>query len=178
MVLYHRTIALPGPLRLDDSVSMPPATASVHTAGTLMGRVLGCLTSAFGWLMCTLAAGAVAAFAAIVFDVRPCWPVLVLALPLTLVLKACGCMSTRGSAAIAAIAVLLAGCYAICLVAVARIAAATGLPFGAAFRTGGIGLTLQVAELGLDALAVLVYAGAAVIAAAFAAWLASSCDRP
>jgi len=162
---------LSGPLRLDDSVSMPPATASVHTAGTLFGRVLGCLTSAFGWLMCTLAAGAVAAFAAIVFGVRPCWPILVLALPLTLVLKACGCMATRGSAAIAVIAVLLAGCYATCLVAVARIAAATGFPFGEAFHTGGIGLVLQVAALGLDALAVLVYAGAAVIAAAFAAWL-------
>ena len=160
-----------GPLRLDDSVSMPPATASVHTAGTLFGRVLGCLTSAFGWLMCTLAAGAVAAFAAIVFGVRPCWPILVLALPLTLVLKACGCMAMRGSAAIAVIAVLLAGFYATCLVAVARIAAATGFPFGEAFHTGGIGLVLQVAALGLDALAVLVYAGAAVIAAAFAAWL-------
>jgi len=124
--------------------------------------------------MCTLAAGAVAAFAAIVLGVRPSWPILVLALPLTLMLKACGCMSTRGSAAIAVIAVLLAGFYATCLVAVARIAATTGYAFGEAFRTGGIGLVLQVAELGLDALAVLVYAGAAVIAAIFAAWLARS----
>jgi hypothetical protein len=89
-------------------------------------------------------------------------------------LKACGCLSTRGSAAIAVIAVLLAGFYATCLVAVARIAATTGYAFGEAFRTGGVGLMLQVAELGLDALTVLVHAGAAVIAAAFAAWLARS----
>ena len=122
--------------------------------------------------MCTLAAGAVAAFAAIVFDIRPCWPILVLALPLTLMLMLCGCMVARWGAGIAAVAVLLAGFYAACLVAVARIAAATGFPFGQAFRAGGIGLTLQVAELGLDAVAVLVYAGAAVIAAVFAAWLA------
>jgi len=124
--------------------------------------------------MCTLAAGAVAAFAAIVLGVRPGLPILVLALPLTLMLKACGCLSTRGSAAIAVIAVLLAGFYATCLVAVARIAATTGYAFGEAFRTGGVGLMLQVAELGLDALTVLVHAGAAVIAAAFAAWLARS----
>jgi len=140
--------------------------------------VFGCLTSAFGWLMCTLAAGAVAAFAAIVFGIRPCWPILVLALPLTLVLKLCGCMIARWGAAIAAVAVLLAGFYATCLVAVARIAAATGFPFGQAFRAGGVGLTLQVAELGLNAIAVLVYAGAAVLAAALAAWLASLRDRP
>jgi len=128
--------------------------------------------------MCTLAAGAVAAFAAIVFGIRPCWPILVLALPLTLVLKLCGCMVARWGAAIAAVAVLLAGFYATCLVAVARIAAATGFPFGQAFRAGGVGLTLQVAELGLNAIAVLVYAGAAVLAAALAAWLASLRDRP
>ena len=140
--------------------------------------MFGCLTSAFGWLMCTLAAGAVAAFAAIVFGIRPCWPILVLALPLTLVLKLCGCMVARWGAAIAAVAVLLAGFYATCLVAVARIAAATGFPFGQAFRAGGVGLTLQVAELGLNAIAVLVYAGAAVLAAALAAWLASLRERP
>ena len=162
---------------MDDSARTPPAVAPTHTAGALFGRVFGCLTSAFGWLMCTLAAGAVAAFAAIVLGVRPCWTILVLALPLTLMLKASGCMSTRGSAAIAAAAVLLAGFYAVCLVAVARIAATTGYAFGEAFRTGGVGLTLQVAELGLDALAVLVYAGAAVIAAAFATWLARPPSR-
>jgi len=163
---------------LDDSASTSPAKASAPIANSTVARVFGCLTSAFGWLMCTLAAGAVAAFAAIVFGIRPCWPILVLALPLTLVLKLCGCMVARWGAAIAAVAVLLAGFYATCLVAVARIAAATGFPFGQAFRAGGVGLTLQVAELGLNAIAVLVYAGAAVLAAALAAWLASLRDRP
>lgn len=140
-------------------------------------RVAGGLVSAFGWLMCTLATGALAAFAALVVGIRPCWLVLVLALPLTLVLKVCGCLYARWAGAAAALAVLLAGFYAVCLVAIARIAASTGFPFGLAFRTGGIGLTLQVAELGLDAGAVLVYAGAAVIAAMLAGWMTSS-DRP
>lgn len=122
-------------------------------------------------MMCTLAAGAVAAFVALVVGVRPGWTILLLALPLTLVLKLCSCMPARGGALVAAAAVLLAGVYATCLVAIARIAAATGFPFGQAFRRGGIGLTLQVAELGLDALSVLVFAAAAVAAAIFAAWL-------
>lgn len=136
-----------------------------------LARAVGGLLSVFGWLMCTLATGAVAAFVAIVIEVRPCWIILVLAIPLILVLRLCGCLPTRGAATAATIAVLLAGAYATCLVAVARIAAVTGFPFGLALRTGGIGLTLQVAELGLDALAVLVYAGAAVAAAALAARL-------
>lgn len=159
---------------MDDSASTPPASAHAHAADATLARVFGCLTSAFGWLMCTLAAGAVAAFAAIVFGIRPCWPILVLAPPLTLVLRLCGCMHARWAAPIGVAAVLLAGFYAACLVAVARIAAATGFPFGQAFRAGGLGLTLQVAELGLNALAVLVYAGAAVIAAILATWLARS----
>lgn len=162
---------------MDDSATRP-ANESTRGAHSAIARVAGCLTSAFGWLMCTLATGAVSAFAAIVLGIRPCWPILVLALPLTLVLKLCGCMFARWAPQIAAVAVLLAGAYAACLVAVARIAAATGFAFGEAFSAGGIGLTLQVAELGLDAVSVLVYAGAAIIGAAFAAWLASSGDRP
>ncbi len=139
-----------------------------------VARIIAALTSAFGWLMCTLATGAVAAFAALVIGVRPCWTILVLALPLTLVLRMCGCLYARWAAPVATVAILLAGFYALCLVAVARVAAATGFPFGQAFRIGGIGLTMQVGLLGLDALAVLVYAGAAVAAAAFATWLARS----
>lgn len=121
--------------------------------------------------MCTLATGALAAFACMVIGVRPCWLILVLALPLTWVLKQCGCLYARWAAAVAVLAVLLAGFYATCLVAVARIAAATGFPFGQAFQTGGMGLTLQIAELGLDAKAILVYAAAAVVAAILATWL-------
>jgi hypothetical protein len=144
------------------------ATESTPRQGGILARVIGGLTSAFGWLMCTLATGALAAFAALVIGIRPSWLILVLALPLAWVLNVCGCLVARWAAPIAAAAVLLAGFYATCLVAIARIAAVTGFPFGMAFRTGGIGLTLQVAELGLGALSILVYAAAAVAAAILA----------
>ncbi len=122
--------------------------------------------------MCTLAAGALAAFASIVLNIRPCWLILLLALPLAWVLGICGCLHARWSGALAALAVLLAAFYATCLVAIARIAAATGYTFGAAFKAGGLGLTLQVAELGLDATAIVVYAAAAILAALLAMRLA------
>lgn len=128
--------------------------------------------------MCTLATGAVAAFAALLLGIRPSWLILLLAIPLTLVLKYCGCMYARWAAPVAAAAVLLAGVYAACLVAIARIAAVTGFPFGQAFKAGGAGLMLQVAKLSLDAVAILVYAAAAVLAAGLAAWLTSSRERP
>lgn len=160
----------PHPARVDDSTSPLPA-ASAHPSSSSLARTFAALTSAFGWLMCTLATGAVAAFAALVAGVRPCWLILLLAVPLTVVLKFCGCLYARLAGPVAAGAVLLAGFYAACLVAVARVAAATGFPFGEAFRTGGIGLTLQVAKLGLDALSILVYAAAAVLAAMLATWL-------
>ncbi|MGH8125223.1 MAG: hypothetical protein ACREPK_05180, partial [Rhodanobacteraceae bacterium] len=121
---------------MNESASPKPA-ASTHASSTALTRLFGGLTSAFGWLMCTLATGAVAAFAAIVLGIRPCWFVLVLALPLTLVLGICGCIVARWGAPVAALAVLLAGFYAECLVAIARIAAVTGFPFGQAFRAGG-----------------------------------------
>lgn len=151
--------------------------ASARNVSVVVAQAFAVLTSAFGWLMCTLAAGAVAAFAALVIGIRPCWVILLLALPLTLVLKLCGCLYARWAAVVAALAILLAGFYAVCLASVARIAAATGFPFGEAFRTGGVGLTLQVAMLGLDALSVLVYAAAAVMAAAFGTWLVRSSTR-
>ena len=157
---------------MDESSKPESTTASARRSRPGTARAIAVLTSAFGWLMCTLAAGAVAAFAAIVFDVRPCWIILVLALPLTVVLKLCGCLLPRSAAVVAALAVLVAGCYADCLVAIARIAAVTGFPFGQAFHVGGIGLMLQVAELGLSAVSVLAFAGAAAAAAIVAAWLA------
>ncbi|MGH8183285.1 MAG: hypothetical protein ACREPH_06480 [Rhodanobacteraceae bacterium] len=156
---------------MDDSANPSPAT-SEHSPGAWLTRALGVLTSAFGWLMCTLAAGAVSAFAAIVIGIPPSWLVLVLAAPLTVVLKLCGCLYARWAGPVAALAVLLAGFYAACLVALARIAAVTGFPFGLAFRTGGMGLVAQVAKLGLSALSLLVYAGAAVLAYMLATWLA------
>lgn len=121
--------------------------------------------------MCTLATGAVAAFLALIVGTRPDWLVLVLALPLTVVLKFCGCLHVRWPAPVAAAAVLLAGFYAVCLTAIARVAAATGFPFGQAFTTGGTGLVLQVGKLGLTALSLLIYAAAAVLAALVATWL-------
>lgn len=163
--------------RVKDSADQSPTVAPTHASRPHAARLLATLTSAFGWLMCTLATGAVAAFAALVLGTRPCWLILVLALPLTLVLKTCGCLHVRWPAVVAVFAVLVAGFYATCLVAVARIAAVTGFPFGQAFRTGGAGLTLQVAMLGLDALDVLVFAAAAAIAASFGAWLARTRRR-
>lgn len=162
---------MPAPYSVDQPTPSP-ALASTPAPRSAVARVAAGLTAAFGWLMCTLATGAVAAFAALVTGVRPAWLVLLLAAPLTLVLKFCGCLHARAAGAVAAAAVLLAGFYAACLVAIARIAAATGYPFGEAFHTGGFGLTLQVAKLGLSAVSVLVYAGAAVLAVTTAAWLA------
>ena len=150
--------------RVDQSFSSYPVTPAV-------ARISTAVATAFGWLMCTLATGAVAAFAALVMGVRPSWTILLLTIPLTLVLKFCGCLYARWAGSVAALAVLLAGAYAACLVAIARVAAATGYPFGEAFRTGGIGLMLQVAKLGLSAASVLLYAGAAVLAVILATWL-------
>lgn len=157
--------------RVDDIATTQPG-APTRPARALPVRVLGAVTTAFGWLMCTLATGAVAAFATMVSGLRPFLPILLLAAPLAVVLKLCGCLGRRWPGPFAALAVLLAAAYAECLVAVARIASTTGFPFGLAFRTGGLGLTLQVAELGLSALSIVVYACAAILAAAVATWMA------
>src|SRR6185437_985577 len=162
--------------RVDQSIPSSSAT-SVGAPPSMAARILAGVSAGFGWLMCTLATGAVAAFAALVMGVRPSWTILLLTIPLTLVLNFCGCLHARWVGSVAALAVLLAGAYAACLVAVARVAAATGYPFGEAFRTGGIGLTLQVAKLGLSAASVLLYAGAAVLAAILATWLAREPSR-
>jgi hypothetical protein len=153
------------------------AACPASRPGTILARAAGAITAAFGWLMCTLAAGAVAAFASMLLGIRPCWLILLLALPLTWILRQCGCLYARLAGPVAALAVLVAAFYAVSLVAIARIAAVTGYSFGAAFHTGGVGLTLQVAELGLDAKAVLVYAVAAIIAALLATRLARRSSR-
>ena len=156
--------------RVDQSIPSASATA-VREPPSVAARIMAGVAAGFGWLMCTLATGAVAAFVALVMGIRPSWMILLLTIPLTFVLKFCGCLYARWAGSVAALAVLLAGAYAASLVAIARVAAATGYPFGQAFRTGGIGLTLQVAKLGLSAASVLVYAGAAVLAAIVATWL-------
>src|SRR6185312_2103751 len=148
--------------RVDQSLPSASATA-VRESPSAVARIMAGVTAAFGWLMCTLATGAVAAFAALVLGIRPSWMILLLTIPLTLVLKFCGCLYARWAGSVAALAALLAG--------------ATGYPFGQALRTGGIGLTLQVAKLGLSAASVLVYAGAAVLAAIVATWLARPSAR-
>lgn len=141
---------------------------------SVLARAVVTVTACFGWLMCTLATGAVAAFAALVAGIHPSWLVLVLAIPLTLVLKVCGCLRPGWAGPVAAAAVVLAAFYAICLVATARVAAATGFSFGQAFVTGGVGLVVQVGRLGLSVASLLVYAGAAVLAALVAAWIAQT----
>lgn len=169
---------MPSPKRNRVDQSAPSSSVtSARESRSAVARILAGITAGFGWLMCTLATGAVAAFAALVLGVRPSWMILLLTIPLTLVLKFCGCLYARWSGSVAALAVLLAGAYAACLVAVARVAAAIGYPFGEAFRTGGIGLTLQVAKLGLSAASVLLYAGAAVLAAIIATWLTRPAAR-
>lgn len=155
---------------MDPSISSAVPARS-HASRSALARVVATITAAFGWLMCTLATGAVAAFVALILGTQPHWPVLVLAIPLTVVLKLCGCLHVPWPGPVAAAAVLLAGFYAVCLTAIARVAAATGFPFGQAFMTGGIGLVLQVGKLGLTALALLIYAAAAVLAALVATWL-------
>lgn len=160
-----------------DASPKPPSNDALAPARGGAARVIATLTAAFGWLMCTLAAGAVAAFVAIVIGLRPGLVLLALALPLTIVLQLCGCLASRTAAGTAALAVLVAGAYAECLFAVARVSAVTGFPFGEAFHIGGVGLMVQVATLGIDAITVLLLAGAACVAALLAAWLARRARR-
>ena len=84
---------LPTPVlcRVDQPIPSPALT-SAPAPRSAIARVAAGLTAAFGWLMCTLATGAVAAFVALVTGIRPAWLVLLLAAPLTLVLKFCGCL--------------------------------------------------------------------------------------
>lgn len=157
--------------RVDPSTETAPALPT-RAPRPAAARLIGGISAAIAWLLCTLAAGAIAAFAALLAGIRPSWLLLILAIPLTVALRYCGCLRAPWAAAVAALAVLVAGFYAANLTAIARIAAATGFAFGAAFHTGGVGLTVQVAELGLDALAMAVYAAAAILAALVAMRLA------
>ena len=147
----------------DNSRSSPPVRAS------LASSIARALLSAFAVLMCALALGAVIALLALFSGIRPCWWMLPGAFVLTWILRATGSLSGRLAPAIAVFAVLLAGAYAECLTAIARVAAITGASFSEAWHLGGAALAWQVAELGLSPLSVLVYAAAAVIAAGMAA---------
>ena len=149
-----------------NDASHSPASGSASIAG----RVLRGVLSVLAILMCALALGAVLALLSLFAGIRPCWLMLVGAPLLVLVLLATGSLQGRIAPAAAAFAVLLAGGYAECLDAVARIAALTGATFTETLHTGGIALTMQVAELGLSPLNVMVYAAAAIIGV----WLARS----
>lgn len=131
---------------------------------SLASRTARALLAAFAVLMCALALGAVIALLALFTGIRPCWWMLPGAVLLTWILRGTGSLRNLIAPAIAAFAVLLAGAYAECLTAIARVSAITGATFSEAWHLGGAALTSQVAELGLSPVSVLVYAAAAIIA--------------
>lgn len=148
---------------------------ATHQAGvSLAARSARALLSLFAVLMCALALGAVVALLALFTGIRPCWWMLPGAVVLTWILRGTGSLRGKLAPGIAAFAVLLAGAYAECLTAIARVAAITGASFSEAWHLGGAALTWQVAELGLSPLSVLVYAAAAIIAG----WMATRNARP
>ncbi|HEX7130138.1 MAG TPA: hypothetical protein VF217_08760 [Rhodanobacteraceae bacterium] len=152
----------------DSSRPTEPARTS------LAARLARVSLSAFAILMCALALGAVVALLALSTGIRPCWWMLPGAVVLTLLLRATGSLNGWPAPGLAASAVLLAGAYAECLDAIARVAAITGANFSEAWRLGGAALAWQVAELGLSPISVLVYAAAAIIAG----WVATRGARP
>jgi hypothetical protein len=135
---------------------------------TLAARTIHVALSLFAVLACALALGAVIGLIALFARISPCWPMLLGAPVLTWVLRASGSLRLPFAPLFAAAAVLLAGAYAECLDAIARISAVTGATFSEAWHLGGAAFALQVAELGLSPLSVIVYAVAAIAAAYFA----------
>jgi hypothetical protein len=168
---YHRRrLFFRAPIH-DSNRPAPPVRAP------LAPRIARALLSAFAILMCALAVGAVVALLALFTGVRPCWWMLPGAAVLTWILRVTGSLGGRLAPGLAAFAVLLAGAYAECLTAIARVAAITGASFSEAWHLGGTALTWQVAELGLSPLSVLVYAAAAIIAAWMSTTKASDTDQ-
>lgn|SRR5690348_1998863 len=139
-----------------------------HARTSLASRAARALLSVFALLMCALALGAVVALLALFTGIRPCWWMLPGAIVLTWILRVTGSLGGSLAPVLAAFAVLLAGAYAECLTAIARVAAITGASFSEAWHLGGAALTWQIAELGLSPLSVLVYAAAAIIAGSLA----------
>jgi hypothetical protein len=144
--------------------------ASDHdqVGASVTGRIVQVVLSLFAIAVCALALGAVAGLAALFGGVRTCWPMLIGAPVLTWILRASGSLRVPLAPLFAAAAVLLAGAYAECLDAIARISAVTGASFAEAWHLGGAAFALQVAELGLSPLSVIVYAVAAIVAASMA----------
>jgi len=152
------------------SLFAPMNDASQHPQSHISPalRIARVLLAAFAVLMCALALGAVVALLSLFAHIRPCWPMLIGAPLLIWILHGTGSLRGRIAPAVAAFAVLLAGTYAECLTAIARVSATTGASFSEAWHLGGAGLMLQVAELGLSPLSVLVYAAAMIIAGGMA----------
>lgn len=147
---------------MNDAASAPPTQPAPPL---LAAHALRAALSALAVLMCALALGAVIGLISLFVSIRAGWLMLIGAPLLAWVLRASGSLQGRLAQFTAAAAVLLAGAYAECLDAIARVAGVTGASFAEAWRLGGAGLMLQVAELGLSPLGVLVYAAAAVLAA-------------
>ncbi|HJU25549.1 MAG TPA: hypothetical protein VJ722_02620 [Rhodanobacteraceae bacterium] len=131
-------------------------------------RATHVLLSLFAIVVCALALGAVTGLIALFSGLRACWPMLLGAPLLTWILRGTGSLRLPLAPLFAAAAVLLAGAYAECLDAIARISAVTGASFSEAWHLGGAAFMLQVAELALSPLSVLIYAAEAILAA----WLA------
>lgn len=148
----------------DDQNETPPAIGA---------RFVQIVLSLLAILLCASALGAVLGLVALFIGVSPCWSMLVGAPLLTWVLRASGSLNLPAAPWFAVVAVLLAGAYAECLDAIARISAVTGAAFAEAWHLGGGALALQVAQLGLSPLSVLIYAVAAIVAA----WMSRPSSR-
>lgn len=144
-----------------NDAAQQPVQAPVSATSRLLRGALSVLAI----VMCALALGAVLALLSLFIGVRPCWPMLLGAPLLIMVLRGTGSLQGRFAPVAAVLAVVLASVYAECLAAVARVAAVTSATFAESLRLGGVALALQVAKLGLSPLSVLVYAAAAVIGA-------------
>jgi hypothetical protein len=151
--------------------------ATDHAGISVAARIWRAMLALFAVLMCALALGAVVALLALFSGIRPCWWMLPGATVLTWILRGIGSLRGWLAPGLAAFAVLLAGVYAECLTAIARVSAITGATFSQAWHLGGPALTWQVAELGLSPVSVLVYAAAAIIAAWLARPQASDADQ-
>jgi len=135
---------------------------------TAAARAIHIVLSLFAIVVCALALGAVIGLVSLFGHISPCWPMLLGAPVLAWILRASGSLRISLAPLFVAIAVLLAGAYAECLDAIARISAVTGASFSEAWRLGGASFTLQVAELALSPLSIIVYTAAAIIAAGVA----------
>ncbi|MBS0432667.1 MAG: hypothetical protein JSS21_09730 [Proteobacteria bacterium] len=158
---------------MDHGTGMDETVRHGATSASAGAQVLQVALSLLAILLCASALGAVLGLVALSSGVPPCWPMLVGAPVLIWILRSSGSLRLPAAPLFAVIAVLLAGAYAECLDAVARVSAVTGASFAEAWHLGGAALTLQVAQMGLSPLSVIAYGFAAIMAA----WLANRGNR-